>query len=100
MIVSVGMTPPEAMLRSINLTAVFEVDLCRVSISPPFPEHCNCSDKSEKPVRRTGGASQAHNLLGPEILTQGDIAEADVFNVTWTGSSISRECVLPLRYSP
>ena len=101
MIVSVVATPPEAMLRSINLTAVFEVDLCRVSISPPFSEHGNCSDKSlEKPVRSTGGASQAHNLFGPEILTQEDIAEADVFNVTWTGSSISRECVLPFRYSP
>ncbi len=46
MIVSVGMTPPEAMLWSINLTAVFEVDMCRVSISPPFSEHSNCSDKS------------------------------------------------------
>ncbi len=89
------------MLQSINLTAVFEVNLCRVFISPPFSEHCNCSDKSlEKPVQSTGGALQAHNLFGPEISTQGDIAEADVFNVTWTGSSISLECVLLFRYSP
>ncbi len=107
MIVSVGMTPPEAMLRSLDLTAFLGVDLCRVSISPPFSEHCNCSGKSlEKPVQSTGGALQAHNLFGLEILTQGDIAEADVFTVTWTGSSISRECaisrefVLPFRYSP
>ena len=95
MIVSVGMTPSEAMLRSLNLTALLEVNLCRVSISPPFSEHCNCSGKSlEKPVRSTGGASQADNLFGPELLlTQGDIAEGDVFNVTWTGSSIlSRGC--------
>ena len=101
MIVSVGMTPLEAMLRSLNLTALLEVNLCRVSISPPFSEHCNCSGKSlEKPVRSTGTALQAHNLFGPVISTQGDIAEADVFNVTWTGSSISRELVLPFRYSP
>ena len=43
---------------------------------------------------------QRCTLFGPEILTQGDIAEADVFNVTWTRSSISRERVLPFRYSP
>jgi hypothetical protein len=47
-----------------------------------------------------GGASQEHNLFGPEISTQGDIPEADVFNVTWTGSSISREYVLAFSYSP
>ena len=43
----------------------------------------------EKPVRSMrGGASQADNLFGPELLlTQGDIAEGDVFNVTvWPGS--------------
>jgi hypothetical protein len=39
-------------------------------------------------------------MFGPEISTQEDIAEADGFNVTWTGSSISRERVLPFRYSP
>ena len=91
------MTPPEADLRFFDPTAFLVVDLCRVSISPPFPEHCNCSGKSlEKPVQSTGGASQAVNLfqVGPELLlTQGDIAEGDVFNVTWTRSSIlSRGC--------
>jgi hypothetical protein len=33
-------TPPEAMLRFFDLTAFLLVDFCRVSISPPFPEHC------------------------------------------------------------
>ena len=100
MIVSVGMTPPEAMLWSINLTAVFEVNLCCVSISPPNSEHCNCSDKSsEKPVRSIGTASQARNLFGPELVsTQGDIVEADVFNVTWTGSSIILSRVMFYRF--
>ena len=81
------MTPPEAMLWSINLTALLEVNLCRVSISPPISKHCNCSEKfSEKPVQSNGGASLADNQFGPELLlTQGDIAEGDVFNVTWTG---------------
>jgi hypothetical protein len=80
MIVSVGMTPPEAMLWSLDLTAFLEVDLCRVSISHPFSKYCNCSGKSsEKPVRSTGTASLVHNLFGPELVsTQGDIAEADV----------------------
>ncbi len=84
------MTPPEGMLRYFDLSAFFAVNLCRVPISPPFPEHCNLSYKSwEKPVRRTVTASQAHNLFGPKLeSTQGDIAEADVFNATWTGSSI------------
>ena len=91
------MAPPAAELRFFDPTAFLAVDLCRVSISPPFTEHCKCSGKSEsleKPVRSTGGASQADNLFGPELLlTQGDIAEGDVFNVTWTGSSIlSRGC--------
>ncbi len=32
------------------------------------------------------------NIFGPELSsTQGGIAEADAFNVTWTRSSISRE---------
>ena len=39
-------------------------------------------------------------MFGPKLSTQGEIAEADVFNITWTGSSISLECVLPFRYSP
>ena len=92
MIVSFEVTPPEAGLRFFDPTAFLVVDLCRVvSLSPPFPEHCNCSGKSlEKPVRSTGGASQADNLFAPELLlTQGDLqAEGDVYNVTWTGSSI------------
>ena len=95
MIVSFEVTPPEAELRFFDPTAFLVVDLCLVSISPPFSEHCNCSGKSlEKPVRSTGGASQADNLFGPEPLsTLGDIVERDVFNVTWTGSSIlSRGC--------
>ena len=78
------------MLWFFDPTAFLVVDLCRVSISPPFPEHCNCSGKSlEKPVRGSGVVSQTHNLFGPEALsTLGDIVERDVFNVTWTGSSI------------
>ena len=101
LIVTFAMTPPEAELLFFDPKAFLVVDLCRKSIFPPFSEHCNCSGKSlEKPVRSTGTASQAHNLFGPVISTQGDIAEADVFNVTWTGSSISRELVLPFRYSP
>jgi hypothetical protein len=40
------------MLRSYNLNAFLIVDLCRVSISPPFSEHLNYSDNSlEKPVQ-------------------------------------------------
>jgi hypothetical protein len=86
LIVSLGMTPPEAMLWFLNLSAFFAVNLCRVFISTRFSKQCNCSDKSlEKPVQSTGTASQVHNLFGPELVsTQGDIAEADVFNVTWT----------------
>ena len=81
MIVSFEMTPPEAELWFFDPTAFLVVDLCLVSISPPFSQHCNCSGKSlEKPVRSTGGASQADNLFGPELLlTQGDIAEGDMF---------------------
>ncbi len=84
------MTTPEAILQFFDPTAFLVVYLCLVSISPPFSEHNNCSDKSSgKPVQSTGTVSQAHNLFGPELVsTQGDIAEADVFNVTWTGSSI------------
>ena len=80
------MTPPEAERQLFDPTAFHVVDLCRVSISPPFSEHFKCSGNSlEKPVRSTGGASQAAHLFGPELLlTQGDIAEGDVFNVTWT----------------
>ena len=90
MIVSFEMTPPEAVLRFFDPTAFLVVDLCLESISPPFSKHCNCFGKSlEKPVRNTGDASQTDNLFGPELLlTQGDIAEGVVFNVTWTGSSI------------
>ena len=59
-----------------------------------------------------GGGGEVHppaasfspdSLFGPELLlTQGDIAEGDVVNVTWTGSSIlSRGCstvsLLPLK---
>ena len=98
------MTPPEAGLWFFGPTAFLVFDLCLVSISPPFPEHCNCSRKSlEKPERSSGIASQADNLFGPEpLLTQGDIVEGDVFHVTWTGSSIlSRGCstvsLLPLK---
>jgi hypothetical protein len=78
------------MLQFFDLTAFLVVDLCRVSISLFFAERYNCSDKSlENSVRSTGTASQAHNLFGPELVsTQGDIAEADVLDVKWTGSSI------------
>ena len=95
LIVSLEMTPPEAELRVFDPTAFLVVDLCLVSISPPFSERCNCSGKSsDKPVRSAGTFSQSDNLFGPEpSSTLGDIVERDVFNVTWTGSSIlSRGC--------
>jgi hypothetical protein len=56
------------MLWFFDPTAFLVVGLCRVTIFPLFFENCNCFEKSsEKIVRSTGTASQAHNLFGPEL---------------------------------
>ena len=74
------------------------------SLGPPFAARTGDQGRSQAGpgpvIPITGRRIGRKWVFGLEVSTQGEIAEADAFNATWTGSSISRECVLPVRYSP
>ena len=79
-----------------------EVTLRRLQLkAPPAVDRTGVAGGPEEQPRSGRADVDVKKLFGPELLlTQGDIAEGVVFNVTWTGSSISREDVLPSRNNP
>jgi hypothetical protein len=69
--------------------AGFIATLFPFKFTVPLRQAMSCPQTVRRPLSLGRTLHELYEVFGPELVsTQRDIAEADAFNVTWTGSSI------------